>query len=182
MHKKNIRRLPVVSEENVVGIISEKDLNFLLAKSRLSDKKICEDFDENAPVSSVMITEVISINQEATIEDAAKKMYIYRVGALPVTDNGRLVGIITESDIFKIFMHIMGISEDCPRLTIEMKDYPGRLYEITKTIKDYNSDIRSIVTFPDLDSNTGAVVIRLCTDRLDEIIEVLKQKSFKVIN
>lgn len=106
MREMEIRRVPVVKRGKVVGIVTRGDvreaepsdattlnvweINYLLAKLRVSD---------------IMTKDVLTIHPEQTIKDAATLMYTNKIGALPVVDkDNKLVGIITESDVFRILI------------------------------------------------------------------------------
>ena len=106
MREMKIRRVPVVKRGKVVGIVTRGDvreaepsdattlnvweINYLLAKLRVND---------------IMSKDVLTIHPEQTIKDAATLMYTNKIGALPVVDNdNNLVGIITESDVFRILI------------------------------------------------------------------------------
>src|SRR5574338_667853 len=107
--KEHIRRAPVIKDGKLVGIVSDKDLlnaypspvtslsvweiNYLISKIK---------------VSEVMTRKVITIKTDTPIEEAARIMVDNKFGGLPVVEEGRVVGIITETDLFKIFLELMG--------------------------------------------------------------------------
>ena len=103
MADKKVRRLPVVENDKLIGIVSFTDV--LEAKlSTASSLNIWELSQQvlNLQVKDIMSTDVFSIDQDATISDAARIMLEQKVSGVPVTDNGKLAGIITESDLFRL--------------------------------------------------------------------------------
>ena len=94
---RNLRHLPVLDdEENLVGIVSEKDL--LRAESQ-------------SPIEEVMSRDVVTITEYTALEEAARIMADHKISGLPVMRGGKLVGIITETDLFKIFLELLGARE-----------------------------------------------------------------------
>ncbi len=104
MEENKIRRLPVMSEEGeLLGIISHADVREGLAAARALNPydPSVEEF-EQTPVEMLMTPEPVIVNSNQPVGRAAELMLLHRVGALPVLDDGRLVGIVTESDIFRM--------------------------------------------------------------------------------
>jgi len=106
MRENNIRRMPVVKDGKVVGIVTRSDVR----EAQPSDATTLNVWEINyllakLEVKDIMTTEVKTISEDATIKDAATIMYQERIGALPVIgQDGSLVGIITESDIFRVLI------------------------------------------------------------------------------
>jgi acetoin utilization protein AcuB len=135
MKREHIRRAPVVKDGNLVGIVSDKDLlnaspspatslsvweiNYLLSKIMIKD---------------VMTRQVITVTEDTPIEEAARIMADNKVGGLPVIHEDHLVGIITETDLFKIFLELMGAREAGVRVTAIIQEQPGQLAKLTGAI------------------------------------------------
>lgn len=106
MKERGFRRLPVVDEHNrLIGIVTLSDLR----EAGPSSATTLSIFELNyllaqLTVEKIMTRDVITVPADATIRDAARLMLKHEVGALPVMDNDKLVGIITESDIFRIIV------------------------------------------------------------------------------
>ena len=97
MQEKKLRRLPVVDDDGqLVGIIVERDL--LVAAMRYLQSRV--------EVSDVMTRNVVSVGPDTDLNEVARMMLERKIGGLPVVEHGRLVGIITESDIFKRFVEL----------------------------------------------------------------------------
>ncbi|MCB0211081.1 MAG: CBS domain-containing protein [Anaerolineae bacterium] len=104
MTENNIRRLPVVNHDRLVGIVTLGDVR----EAEPSDATSLSIWELNYLLSRLKVDKIMTveprvINQDATIKDASKMMLDYKISGLPVLDNsGNLVGIITESDIFRM--------------------------------------------------------------------------------
>lgn len=103
MRERKIRRLPVVDQGKLVGIVTLGDLR----GAEPSDASTLSIFEAHyllakLTIEKIMTWEPVTIRPDATIQQAAKLMLEHKIGGLPVVDNDRLVGIITESDIFRI--------------------------------------------------------------------------------
>jgi len=111
MHQHSIRHLPVVEDGKLVGLVTESSLRPYLAPEKLK-----------LPLREVMIINPITIDPEASIDEAARLIYKYKIGGLPVISRGKLVGIITITDILEAFIELMGILKASSRLDVIPKD------------------------------------------------------------
>lgn len=174
MHRHHIRRLPVVDEDGaLIGIVTEGDLRFLTANTPESAARKVRD---------VMQANVVTVSPGDAIEHAARRMYIDRLRALPVLEAGRLVGIITETDIFKVFLQMMGIAENAVRVMVEVDDEPGQLHELTRVIRAHDANIVSLVTLPSPDRASRWIVIRMIfadPAALGPLLDTLREQGYK---
>jgi acetoin utilization protein AcuB len=108
MQKRVIRHLLVTEGERLVGIITDRDirLNLPSPATSLSVWEV-NYLLSKLTVGEVMTKTVITVEPERPIEDAARLLLLHRIGALPVVDGGRLVGIITETDLLRAFVHAL---------------------------------------------------------------------------
>lgn len=185
MRVNKIRRLPVLENNKLVGIVTDRDLrevapspatslsifelNYLLAKMQIRE---------------VMQKNVITINQHATIEEAALLMYNHKIGGLVVVDdNNCVVGIITETDIFKLFVDVMGLPQGKTRITIHVNDDIGVLHNITGIFNELKINIGSVVTLK-LPNGEFEIVIRadVNTDNIEELVNILKVRGYNVVH
>ena len=149
MQKEHIRRLPVTDRwKHLIGIVSEKDL----LHAEPSDATSLDVWEVHyllgkITVAEVMTHDVITITEDTPIEEAARIMADNKIGGLPVLREGKLVGIITETDLFMIFLELLGARERGVRLSVLVSNSPGGLVQLTKTIFDIGGNILSIGTF-----------------------------------
>ncbi|MEP9409974.1 MAG: CBS domain-containing protein [Candidatus Brocadia sp.] len=105
MYLGRIRHLPVVKGENIVGILTQRDLYRASLTSILTNWKENKEFLDSIRVSEVMTKNVITISPDATVEEAAQIMIDKKVGGLPVVkDKNKLIGLITETDVLQYFV------------------------------------------------------------------------------
>ena len=105
LHKYRINQFPVVHDGKLVGIVTDRDIRDAYPSSlrRIRTEDI-EEFAEERTVEQIMTREVVTISPEATLRDAALRLRQYRLGALPVMEEGQLVGIITRSDLLEAML------------------------------------------------------------------------------
>jgi acetoin utilization protein AcuB len=167
MKRERIRRAPVVKDGKMVGIVSDKDLlnasaspttslsvwelNYLLSK---------------ITVKEVMTKKILSVTENTPIEEAARIMADNKIGGLPVTRDEDVVGIITETDLFKIFLELMGAREPGVRVTAEIPEQRGQLAKLTQAIA---SEGGNFVAFGQFTGDTTAS--RLLTFKVDGLSE-----------
>ena len=149
MRGKNIRRLPVVDDiQRIKGIITDGDVG----RSEPSDVTTLAKYEANyllskLKVRDVMSKTVITILDTAGIEDAAYQLYTKKIASLPVVDvDNKLCGIITDSDIFKAFVDIMGFAKTSTKITIDATDKVGILADVAGMFKERGISIISAVS------------------------------------
>lgn len=133
--RERIRRAPVVKGGKMVGIVSDKDL-LNASPSPATSLSIWEMnyLLNKISVADVMTKKVLTISEDTPIEEAARIMADSKVGGLPVMRDDHVVGIITETDLFKVFLELMGAREKGVRVTALLQDKPGQLAQITEAI------------------------------------------------
>lgn len=180
MQEHKIRRLPVLHQGRLVGIVTQLDL-YRVSPSPATTLSV---FEMNYLLSKMTVKEVmarnlITVSPEATIEEAALLMREHDVGGLPVVEGDRLVGIITETDLFDALIDLMGLKRAGIRLTLEVPDRPGVLADITQVVREAGVNIISLVTFQTHGGESG-VVMRLATQEASGIIATLRNRGYAV--
>lgn len=183
MKKHNFRRLPVVDDGKLVGFLSDSDLMRVAPSSATTLSryeinsllaKIC--------VRDIMKKDVVSVNVDATIEEAVLIMYKNKIGGMPVVSNmGAVVGVITETDIFKTFVDVMGLADGKTRITLEVTDKIGVVKDIAEIFGQAGVSIDSLITCKKED-NKYEIVIRGDITNIDDIKAKLEAKGYKVIH
>ncbi len=149
MKQKNVRRLPVVKDnDEVVGIITEKDL-FRASPSQATTLDVWEvtSLLSKLKVKQIMKKEVVHVHPNTPIEEAAKIMTDKKIGSLVVLEEEKLVGIITETDIFKVFITMLGAREDGIRYVFRIQNVPGILSRILYLMYQCGGDLISVATY-----------------------------------
>jgi len=135
MKRDHIRRAPVVKNGKLAGIISDKDL-LNASPSPVTSLSIWEMnyLLSKVTVKDVMTKTVLTVSEATPIEEAARIMADNKIGGLPVMRGDDVVGIITETDLFKIFLVLLGVRERGVRATVLIKEQRGQLARITQAI------------------------------------------------
>ena len=185
MKKNHFHRMLIVDNGKLVGYFSDRDVMRVAPSpaTTLSRYEVRELLDK-LKVKEIMQKKVITVNEGATVEEAALIMYNNKVGGLPViSDVGALVGIITATDILKTFVDVMGLPSGKTRLTLEIEDKIGTIADITKTFADAGINLDSIITCKQGDGKYE-LVVRLddIESGYDDIKNKLESKGYKVIH
>ena len=149
MTREKIGKLPVLDKSNrLVGIITRKDL----VKAGPSAATTLDMYEisyllSKLKVEKVMERNVLTVQQTEVVEEAARVMADSAVGCLPVMKGDLLVGIITETDLFRAFIDMFGARHDGVRATFQLEERPGMLASLARAIADRNGNIVSLVTF-----------------------------------
>ncbi len=170
MEKYSIRHLPVVEDDEFIGLVTESDLRQLLIPAMLEEIK----------VKDVMITEPITVSPDEDIETAATLIYTYKIGGLPVVQDRRLVGILTTTDILRAFIEIMGILTAGSRLDVVIGDDPADFKKVYNIIHQHHGKIISLGILPNEEETIYSFRLEKCP--LRPIIEELTNQGYKVID
>jgi len=168
--KEHIRRAPVIKDGKLVGIISETDL-LNASPSPVSSLSIWEMnyLLSKVTVKQVMTKKVMIVDEDTPIEEAARIMADNKIGGLPVMRSGKVVGIITETNLFRIFIELMGAREKGVRVTALIQNKRGTLAKITKTIADAGGDFISFGQFAGEDPDTKLITFKVAGLKKDQV-------------
>ncbi len=137
MKERRFRRIPVVSDGKLVGMVTDRDL-----KEASPSKATTLDVHElyyllaELQVKEIMSRNPISVGERDTVEHAAQVMLEHTISGLPVVDGeGKVVGIITQSDVFRAFMHITGVLQGGVQFALRLEDRPGLIKEVVDLLR-----------------------------------------------
>ncbi len=184
MKEKNIRRLPISSKDgHLVGIVVEKDL-FSAAPSQATSLSIFEMHYLllKLKVKEVMTRRVVTVGDDCPLEEAARIMVDHKIGSLLIVRDGKLVGIITETDIFKTFVEILGGREKVLRLTLDVTEGKGVLASIANEIVKHNGNILSLATFFCKDEKERIITVKVTDAPKTSLLEGLEATGIRVLN
>ncbi len=174
MQERGIRHLPVIDGERLVGVITDRDLR--VATSALAPAP----FPPGSKVSEVMRSRPFTADPADPVEDAARTMREKKIGCLPVTDDGRLVGIITGLDLLDALMRMTGADKPSGRLEVRLADRPGELARLARFMGERDLNIHSILTTPEGAENIRAV-LRIGSIDVRLLAQDLRRAEFDVI-
>ena len=186
MKKNHFHRMLVVDNGKLVGYFSDRDVMRVSPSpaTTLSRFEIRELLNK-LTVKEIMHKKVITVQETATIEEAALIMYNNKVGGLPVvSDVGAVVGIITATDILKTFVSLMGLPSGRTRFTLEIENKVGTIAEISKLVADSGINIDSMITCRKPEGDDYDLVFRIDAvgDDVEEIKNKLESAGYKVIH
>jgi len=172
--KERIRRAPVLKDGKLVGIISQGDL-LNASPSPVSTLSIWEMnyLISKVKVKNVMSKKVVTVGRDTPIEEAARIMADKKIGGLPVMDGEKVVGVITETDLFKVFLELMGARDKGLRVTATIDDKPGQLAKVTKAIADAGGNFISFGFFSGDDASTKVLTFKVEGIKKDDVKKVL---------
>jgi acetoin utilization protein AcuB len=179
--RERIRRAPVVKEGKLVGIVSDKDL-LNASPSPASSLSVWEMnyLLSKITVSEVMTKKVITVAEDTPIEEAARIMADNKIGGLPVMRDNHVVGIITETDLFKIFLELMGARENGVRVTALIEEKRGQLAKITEAIANAGGNFIAFGQFSGEDPSTRLVTFKVAGLKKDEVKKAVAEATKEI--
>ncbi len=176
MTDKTFEAIPVRSNGKVVGIVTDWDV--VTSASGSGEP----GYLDKVKVKDIMTANVRTVSENEVIEMAAYHMYFHDLDALPVVDDaGNLTAIVTQNDVFRTLVSLMGLRAKGTRLTVEIPDRAGVLAEITGIVKDFGISIASLSTNLPPGAPTGQVILRVKTGEVDDLVKAISAK-YKVVH
>ncbi len=175
MRERKVRRLPVLDHAGkMVGIVSDRDL-LHASPSPATSLSVYElhYLLSKLTVKRVMSSPVITVSPDTPLEEAARIMADNKIGGLPVTEAGKLVGIITETDIFKTLLELLGARQGGVRVTVSVREGKGVLANITRVLADLGANIISVATYRGIGDNEPRIVFKLNEVEPDAVRQTL---------
>jgi acetoin utilization protein AcuB len=186
VRERGVRHLPVIDKHNhMVGLLTDRDireagpsnatllsvqeLHYLLGKLKVADFMTPGD-------------KLVTVNPSTMIEKAAQLMHDHKIGCLPVLEGKEVVGIITEADILESFVDVMGLKEKGTRITMALKDEPGKIHGVLTVFKKHEVNLISIVAPSYEVEGKRMVVFRIRTQEYEEIIKELEDQGYEVLS
>lgn len=171
MRDRRIRHLPVLEGERLVGILSDRDLRAVLLSPGLS----------GATVSELMSEPPTTIRPEAPVEDAASLLVVKKIGCLPVVENDRLIGIVTETDLLAVLVELLGLLSQSTRLDVVVPGGPAAYEKVVEVIRRNHGQIMSVGAVPGGGGETiFSVRLEPCDSR--PIVTALSRAGFQVLS
>lgn len=180
MAQNGVKRLPVMKNGKLVGVVSKEDIS-QASPSKATSFSMGEItyLLSKTKISQIMTKDIITISSGALLEEAAIMMRNNNISFLPVVDDEKLVGIITESDIFDSFIELLGFREAGTRLTIEADDAPGIMSNLTSIVGSFGANIAHLAVYRG--NGKSAIVMGINTLNTAELEKSIGEKGFKVL-
>jgi len=171
MQQHQIRHLPVIENDVMVGWISARTLREVLLASML----------EVITVGDVMVQAPISVTAETSVEEAARLVHEHRIGGLPVLEGDKLVGVLTVHDLLSAFIIMLGLLRSSSRLDLLIDSKPKTLEKVSRLIQESGGKIINIALGP-TQEDKRCYFFRLEKCDLDPIISTLKDQGYQVVD
>jgi acetoin utilization protein AcuB len=182
MLEEGVRHVPVVDDGKLVGIVSLNTIRDA-APSKATDLSIHEIHYllSKMRIRDVMKKNVVTCGPEDHVEDVAKIMQSKRIGAVPVVEKGKLLGVLTNDDMFRILMKILGMDTPGKRITLEMERGRGELLVgIVKAVKSRGKFIKSLLSVESPHPGRQTVILHLDESDMTEVVKALEDEGFDI--
>ena len=170
MQAGGFRRLPVVSDGKLVGIVTERDL------------RQHRGYLEHTKINGVMTENPVTVVPATTLEEAAQILLERQIGGLPVVADGRLIGIITTSDILKAFLDVMGASQGgSTRIDFILEGEEHGFVEATRIVAREGGEVLGVGTYREKLGEDPVCYLRLISGTPEKIARALRASGFNVL-
>lgn len=183
LRRQKIRRLPVIEKGKLVGIIVEEDL-LSNQPSPVTTLSIHEMYAllERLRVRQIMSRPVVTVEGGCPVEEAARIMVERKIGCLPIMDGEKLVGIITETDIFKALVEVLGGLENGFRLTLRLPDRVGELSKVTARIAEAGGNIIAVTSSRLMENAQREVTIKEVGADADALMKQIRSSEIVIVD
>lgn len=178
MKDKKVRHIPIVDvNKQLVGVVTSQMIKNIWNVYEGDKSSIYEGILEN-----VMIKDVIIAHPLDFVEEIALTFYEMKISCLPIVSGGKLVGLVTTSDLLYTYIELTGANKPSSKIDIRVEDQPGNLSDIMTIFKNHNANVLSVFVFPDSkNKNSKIITIRVQIINPLLIIEELKKEQFEVL-
>jgi acetoin utilization protein AcuB len=180
LREKKIRHLPITNEEGlVVGVLSDRDIKDA-TPSNLIDNQQNDIYA--TPIEEIMTKNPLIGHPLDFVEEVATIFYDQKIGCLPIVSSGKLVGIVTETDLLYKYIELTGAHQPGSQIEVRVPNRPGILFEVSKVFHDHHSNVLSVLVYPDLQNDENKILVfRVKTMNPLGIIEDIRKEGFDVL-
>lgn len=179
MNDNKVRHLPVTNAANeIIGLVTDRDIR--TAKPSIFRFEQFED-DLNKEVQTIMNTNVITGHPHDFVSETAGVFYQFDIGCLPIEQDGVLVGIITETDLLHTLVQLTGTHQPGSQIEVKVTNKVQTLCNISQIIAKHSSNILSILFYPDEESNSKILVLRIPTMNPTTVVRDLIDEGYEVL-
>lgn len=184
MKKEKVGRLPVLDKNNkLVGIVTERDLiNASPSVATTLDMYEMSYLLSKLKVEKVMQKKVITIDENVVVEEAARIMVDNNISALPVMRGDALVGIVSDGDLYRLFIKLFGARESGVRLTMLLPERPGELQKVTQVIAEKGGNIIALLICDGTDVTNKTCIIKVGNVERPVLLDAVKPYALEIID
>lgn len=182
LQQNRIRRIPVVSDAGeLLGIVSQRDILNFLPSIIDGSSAGSQSLAAATPVADIMARNPMCVHPLTPLETVAQLMRQHKIGGMPVVEeSGKLVGIITESDIFAAFMEVLGAGGDGARIEMIIGKESRDLYNVMDIFRRYDIFVQAITVHHGFGENKRLLTIRVLGDELDSMLDALRRSGARI--
>lgn len=173
--ERRIRHVPIVENEELVGIVSDRDLR---EASPAADDPNREEAIQDLRVGDIMNQEVVTVHPQDPTGYAAKEMYERKLDALPVIDEQDLIGIVTSTDVMRALVMLTGVHESGSQVEVQASNKSGVLADVAEIIRDLDVDIVSALSAPEKRAGNRTMVFRLTAEDPSTVVQSLQMAGY----
>ena len=184
LRERKIRRLPVVDKRgDLVGIVVEKDLLYA-SPSPVTSLNVYEAHYllSKLAIQDVMTKRVITICDDCPLEEAARIMIDHKIGSLPIVQGKKVVGIITETDVFKVMVEALGGRTKGIRIVARVPEVTGELARVTARIAELKGNIVSLAVFLDRDAQHREITLKVQGVTREILLAAMQETGAEILD
>ncbi len=181
LNQNNVRHLPVLEDEKLVGIITKNDISKALPSAMDSSLSPEESIiATQAQASSVMAVNPVTVGPMDPLENVALLMRRFKIGAVPVVKDEKLVGIITESDILQAFTEILGTGDKGLRIELQIKNSSSAIYKVMDICRQFEMELTAVSVYKNFSQDHQLLTIRVNGEETEDMIDALWSSGAKI--
>ncbi|MDH3884973.1 MAG: CBS and ACT domain-containing protein [Desulfobacterales bacterium] len=148
LQKHEIHMLPVMQKGKLVGIVTDRDIKRVSPSDVISENRIQDsDFLAGIIIKEIMTPDPVTIPYDYSLAETVEKFLVHKISSLPVVNQQqKVIGVITKSDFFYLFLILTGFGKKGLQFAIEVEDRPESLKTITDIMREYGGHISSILS------------------------------------
>ncbi len=175
MQENKIRHLPILDDDKkLVGLITQRSLMHAVPDDLSQFSPFVVNYVlAKLQAQNIMVKDVITTDPDTTIEEAARVMADEKIGCLPVMEGDKLVGIISDSDLFNIMVELLGARRAGVRMTVLQPDRAGEVARLTRAIDEHGGYISVFVTYPTADPEVWSSVVKVANVSEDTLVDTI---------
>ena len=176
MQQRDIRHFPIVENEQLVGIVSDRDIRLVGSEHEVKARGV----KLKDSVEKIMVYPVITAHPLDSVDEAAKVLRVNKIGAMPVVEDKKLVGMVSSVDFLDALVKMTGVYSSTSRLEVELDNHPGTLAALLLQIAEHNINVTSIMTKRS-DEHTVCFTLRVATISTRLLADALRKEGFTVL-
>ncbi|WP_368931531.1 CBS and ACT domain-containing protein [Bacillus pumilus] len=179
MSTHHIRHIPIVSDQgSVIGMVTDRDIKNASPSIFETEKR---QLFIQRPVEEIMVLETITAHPLDFVEEISSVFFEHGIGCLPVVRRGKLVGIITKTDLLRTFVRLTGADQPGSHLEVEVDQMTEGLADITAILKEQHIQMLSVLVYPHANESSKVLVFRLQTMHADHVTKLIRAKGYRVL-